>query len=181
MNNIEQAKLKEKVLNILYNIGDLIKDTRKANNIRISDLAQSANVSTSVISELENHKGVIPNIYTLISITHALGLPDETLFEHAWKNVSKVQTFNDLQTLDKLKNALTDYGLPPASLNSVMDYIDYYVAINNLQRDYKIIKAIYDYELEEGNNNDHIMLDPLLIIEANKNIKRLEKIKSGIH
>lgn len=181
MNNTEHAKLKEKVLNILYNIGDLIKDTRKANNIRISDLAQSANVSTSVISELENHKGVIPNIYTLISITHALGLPDETLFEHAWKNVSKVQTFDDLPTLEKLKNALTDYGLPPACLNSVIDYVDYYVAINNLQRDYKIIKFIYENELKEGTAIDNIMLDPTLIAETYKNIARIEKIKSSIH
>lgn len=181
MDTNEHKQLKEKVLKILFNIGDLIKDTRKAKKIKIADLAQGANVSSSVISELENHKGVMPNLYTLISITHALGLPDETLFEHAWKNVSKTQAFNDLPMLDKLKNALTDYGLPPACLNNVISYIDYYIAINNLESCYKIIKAIYKNELKEGTAIDHVMLDPLLIIEANKNIDRLEKIKSDIY
>lgn len=46
--------LKEQVLDLLYKVGDLIKNTRETKGIKMADLAKRSGVSTSVISDLEN-------------------------------------------------------------------------------------------------------------------------------
>ena len=178
---MDNNKLKEKVLMLLCNIGDIIKSTRDSKKIKISDLSKLSGVSPSVISDLENHKGVMPSIYTLISIANALELPEETFLELIWSNINKKITFDNLPKLEKLKSVLTDYGLPVSCMNRVIDYIDYYVALDQIENNYKVINLIYESELSNGTQYDNIMLDPTLIMETKKNIERIEKIKAGLN
>ncbi len=120
---METAKgLKKITQNALYKIGDLINLTRKEKGLNLAKLYELSGISSSIISDLENHKGATPNIHTLIAIANALELPKETFIKII------VDSFKECKKSDKinaLKIALTEYGLPSKYLEPVIDYINH--------------------------------------------------------
>lgn len=122
--------LKEKVLKLLYMVGDTIKSKRKSEKITIFDLAEKAGISPSVISDLENHKGIMPNIYTLLAIANALGLSEQTFLKYIWEGANDPDAMCNLTAEEKLMTALIEYGLPANCLESVINYVDYFVSLN---------------------------------------------------
>ena len=178
MENQKQFETRIKI--ILRNIGDLVKTTREAKDMSMGELSKRSGVSSSVISDLENYKNIMPNILTLMKIANGLELPEEALMEKIWCNATRRNNDKELNVLNRLKTTLTEYGLPPTCMARVIDYIDYYKSINELETDYKIINEIYESEMNNGTIIDNVRLDPTIILEAKKNILRLEKIKAGL-
>lgn len=177
---LEHNKLREKVEKALENIGDLIKKERKRKDIKIAKLSALAGVSSSVISDLENHKGVMPNIYTLVAIADALDLPDETFLNVIWGNVANKKTLDNVGKQERLKAVLSDYGLKANYIDKVINQINYYVSLENLDTDFKTINAIVEMELASGTKLQNICLDSTLILEIKKSIDRIAKAKADL-
>lgn len=177
---LEHNKLREKVEKALENIGDLIKKERKRKDIKIAKLSALAGVSSSVISDLENHKGVMPNIYTLVAIADALDLPDETFLNVIWGNVANKKTLDNVGKQERLKAVLSDYGLKANYMDKVISQVNYYISLENLDIDLKTINTIYETELSNGTKFNNISLDPVLIMEIKKNADRIEKAKADL-
>ena len=86
---LSAEELKESIYMSLNYFGDLIKSVRISKGITIHELAKMAGVSPSVISDLENHKGVMSSTYTLFSISYCLGItPSEIINIFALKKVN---------------------------------------------------------------------------------------------
>lgn len=170
--------LRDQVLDLLHKVGDLIKTTREAKGIKMADLAKRSGVSTSVISDLENHKGVMPNIYTLITIANALELPEGAFLQLMWGNITTQETVDSINRLDKLKQSLLEYGLPNECLDRVIDYIDYFTTLDNFENNFNLIRAIYSSEAKLGTDINKIVLPPSVLDEMRQNIIRIENIKA---
>lgn len=61
-------------------LGSKIRDTRKAKNLTLKDVARMADLTESLISQIENGKAN-PSISSLVSISRVLGVPVGTFFE----------------------------------------------------------------------------------------------------
>lgn len=72
---------------ILIQIGNKIKEKRKAKGITVQELANKAKVSKGLISQIENNR-TIPSLLVLINIIRALNLDLNEFFEGLEKNVS---------------------------------------------------------------------------------------------
>ncbi len=167
----------EQVKQVLHNIGDTIKQARINKELSMSDLAKQSGISSSVISDLENYKNVMPSIQTLMLIANALELPEDTFIKEVWVNVAEKNANRDSLAIEKLRLALAEYGLPAMCMERIIDQINYYTSLNYLEGNYKIIDLIYESELKNGTNMEYITLDPLLIAEAKKNIDIIRSIK----
>ena len=178
MGKRSKEQVTEQVKQVLHNIGDTIKQARTSKHLTMSDLAKLSGVSSSVISDLENYKNVMPSIQTLMLIANALELPEDTFIKEVWVNVAERNANRDTIAVEKLRLALSEYGLPAVFMERILDQINYYTSMNNLENNYKIIDFIYESELSNGTQMEHIMLDPLLILEAKKNIELIKQIKA---
>ena len=177
MGKRSKGQVTEQVKQVLHNIGDTIKQARTNRKLTMSDLAKLSGVSSSVISDLENYKNVMPSIQTLMLIANALELPEETFIKEVWVNVAEKNANRDTLAIEKLRLALSEYGLPAVFMERVIDQINYYTSMSNIEHNYKIINLIYEHELKNGTKMEHIMLDPLIIFEAKKNIEFIKQIK----
>ncbi len=131
MNKKEKAELKEKVKKVIENIGDFVKKGREDKGWSMSKLAEESGVSSSLISDLENKKGKMPNIFTLIVIAKTLELPDETFVNAIWDSVGKKEPTKK-GNINYLKTALNNYGLPSKDMNNVLEYISYFMAMEDI-------------------------------------------------
>lgn len=64
---------------IIHGIGPKIRELRKKEGIRLSELAEASGLSTPMISKIENGR-VVPTIPSLLSILQALSIEPETFF-----------------------------------------------------------------------------------------------------
>lgn len=159
MDKLTNDQLKDELLKALSNVGDLIKTTRKSKDLKIADLSKLAGVSSSVISDLETHKGVMPNISTLVVLANSLDLPADTFINLMFVNINGNSTSNNLGKLEKIQTALSEYGLPPVCMNRVLDYVDYFVSVDKIQ---------------------DILKNPPFCANTTEYIEKLERIKKGI-
>lgn len=165
---------------VLHDIGNTIKDARTRHNLTMAKLAEKAGVSSSVISDLENYKNIPPNIQTLMRLANALELPEETFLKKIWVNITKQNAHRDMHATEKLRLALSEYGLPTVCIGRIIDQVNYYTSLNYIEGNYKIIDLIYESELKNGTKIEDIVLDPLLILEAKKNIDIIRDIKNRV-
>lgn len=70
------------VMERVYKLADAIRTTRRIKNITQKELSEKAGVSTSIISQIENHK-IVPRLETVIKLTSALEITIE--ISNAWK------------------------------------------------------------------------------------------------
>lgn len=132
MNKKEKEELKEKAKKIVKNLGNLVNKERNSKGWSMAKLAEESGVSSSLISDLENkEKSKMPNIFTLIAVARALELPDETFANAIWDSVGKKEP-TKRENINYLKTALNAYGLPSKYMNNILEYINYFMAIENL-------------------------------------------------
>lgn len=163
---------------VLHDIGNTIKDARTRHNLTMAKLAEKAGVSSSVISDLENYKNIPPNIQTLMRLANALELPEETFLKKIWVNITKQNAHRDMHATEKLRLALSEYGLPTVCMDRILDQIDYYISLNCLENNCTNINAIYESELENRTKMEDIVLSPALLSDIKRNIVLIREIKN---
>ena len=107
------TEVKEYTIEFLHKLGDLIKSTRKEQGLSLQDVYLLSGISSSVISDLENHKGAIPSIYTLFSILNVLEVPIGPLLGASSSSKEQI-----------LKSALLTYGLDLKYVDRVVGFIE---------------------------------------------------------
>lgn len=124
MEKLSNKDIKEKINQILFELGDLVKNKRKEKAIKISDLSKLSGVSSSVISDFENHKGVMPSIFTLFSIMYYLEISSsETI-----NKFSPIQSKEENKKLEGnnyslIKMGLLGIGLSNDECKEIIDFI----------------------------------------------------------
>lgn len=166
------------VKQVLHDIGRTIKDARTRKKMTMAQLAEKAELSSSVISDLENCKNVIPNIQTLMLIANALELPEETFLKQIWVNITQNNKHQDSHAVEKLRLALAEYGLPAVCMDRIIDQINYYISLSYLENNCLNINAIYESELENRTKIEDIVLSPALLSDIRRNIVLIREIKN---
>ena len=65
-------------------------------------------------------------------------------------------------------------------IDKVINQINYYISLENLDTDFKTINAIVEMELASGTKLQNICLDSTLILEIKKSIDRIAKAKADL-
>ncbi len=79
--------------NIKYEFGGKLRAVRERKNITLKDVAASAGVSESLVSQIERNK-VSPSIDTLLTLADVLGIDHEYLFSD-YKKTKKVSVLKN--------------------------------------------------------------------------------------
>lgn len=105
------TKLQEEVKTIIMRFGTMVANARKGKGMKLQELSQKSGVSIGVISDLENEKGKIPNLYTLIALAKTLDIKnDEFLRLIFGECIHKDSTQKSPSKM--LTDALVAYGVP---------------------------------------------------------------------
>ena len=116
-------KIQEEVKAIIRKFGAIVAKTRKDKEMKLQELSQKSGVSIGVISDLENGKDKIPNLYTLIALAKTLEIKnDEFLRIIFGEIVHKDPTKKDPS--DILVDALVAYGVPTDVAANILVGID---------------------------------------------------------
>lgn len=85
----------------------------------MAQLAEKSGTSSSLISDLENNKGKVPRMFTLMSIARALNIPDDSLIKIFMKYNKAPREIGESaeSTLQKL---LLGFQLPTSTVNDAM-------------------------------------------------------------
>lgn len=169
MNDIEFDKLKKLANKGLYEVGDALKQFRTQKGWTMSELARNAHVSSSVISDLENHRGVMPNVFTLLTIAKALELPENALLDVLVNKTFNTTKDSDTAKISRITQLMIDYGLPAVCVERVIDYMNHYVMMANIYDKLRLIRLIYNTEKSNGTPDSHICIsrDMLTFIDQN--------------
>ena len=151
---------KEDMQLILKNISELIRTSRQDKGWSMANLANKSGISSSLISDLENNKGKVPNIFTLIAIARALEIPDETFIASIWNNVSPA--CNKIKPEDKIRTALSEYGVPNVAITNIMLYAKILARLANYVEIYHLQERIYRFEMTQGTGKEKIVPLPEL-------------------
>ena len=153
---MEQSKIisKDDMKLILKNISELIRTSRQDKGWSMANLANKSGISSSLISDLENNKGKVPNIFTLIAIARALEIPDETFIASIWNNVSPA--CNKIKPEDKIRTALSEYGVPNVAITNIMLYAKIFARLANYMEIYNLQELVYKSEIEQGTEREKI-------------------------
>ena len=96
---------------MLKNIGERIRETRKAQNLTLQDVSKMSGLTTSLLSQIENSKAN-PSITTLLTIAKILNTPLGSLFDLAEETDNPVIRKND-RPVAKTANGIVYYLLTP--------------------------------------------------------------------
>jgi transcriptional regulator with XRE-family HTH domain len=96
---------------MLKNIGEKIRETRKAKNLTLQDVAKMSGLTTSLLSQIENSKAN-PSITTLLSIARILNTPLGTLFDISDQSDNPVIRKNE-RPVARTSNGIVYYLLTP--------------------------------------------------------------------
>lgn len=153
---MKQSKIisKDDMKLILKNISELIRTSRQDKGWSMANLANKSGISSSLISDLENNKGKVPNIFTLIAIARALEIPDETFIASIWNNVSPA--CNKIKPEDKIRTALSEYGVPNVAITNIMLYAKIFARLANYMEIYNLQELVYKSEIEQGTEREKI-------------------------
>lgn len=170
MEENELKKLKEQANKGLFEVGDAIKQMRTQKGWSMSELAKQAQVSPSVVSDLENHKGIMPNVFTLLCLAKALELPENSLLD-----IMVNKTFNTLEdeNIDKIcqiTRLMLDCGLPSSCVDRVLDYMNHFVSMANIYDKMNLIRLIHNAEKSNNTDIEKVILSSDLIDSIDKNL-----------
>lgn len=173
MEEKELKKLKEQANKGLFEVGDAVKQMRTKKGWSMSELAKQAHVSPSVVSELENHRGIMPNVFTLLSLAKALELPENALLE-----IIANKTFNTIKDdntdkINQITRLMIDYGLPPACVDRVIDYMNHFVAMSNIYDKMHLIRLILNTEKSNGTDMEKVILPPDMVESITDNLAKI--------
>ena len=107
-------------LEVTYRLGDIIKHARTERGLSLQDLYKMTGISASVISDLENYKGTVPTLHTVIQLSFALEIPLSAFFKQ----------YEDSSGNLELQYALIAEGLKDKDREHVLNYINFLKSIN---------------------------------------------------
>jgi transcriptional regulator with XRE-family HTH domain len=121
------------VKGILKNIGEMIRNARINKRWSMAQLAEKSGISSSLISDLENNKGKVPNIFTLISIARALNLADDEFINGFWNQAKTIPKRQEQTSLEStIRHDLQNYGLPQKALIEIMNIINILMLVKKM-------------------------------------------------
>ena len=145
----------------------------------MAQLANMSNLSSSLISDLENHKGKTPNIYTLVAIARALDIPDGTFIEKIWQNVNIHN--KEISDDNKLRTALLDYGVPEQYVKNIMDYATFLASISKVELNSKVIVEHYNKRINSDNYGfDFVKIDEDIFKACVDNLLTIAELKKNL-
>lgn len=104
---------------ILKRIGSLVKTHRQQRQWSMAQLAEKAGTSSSMISDLENNKGKVPSMFTLMSIARALNIPDDSFVKIFWSfNKAPIQLDKSAETA--ISELLLGFHVPTNTIDDIM-------------------------------------------------------------
>lgn len=170
MEKKELEKLKEQANKGLFEVGDAVKQMRTQKGWSMAELAKQAQVSPSVVSDLENHKGIMPNVFTLLCLAKALELPENSLLD-----IMVNKTFNTIEdeNTDKICQIIRlmlDCGLPSSCVDRVLDYMNHFVSMASIYDKMNLIKLIQNTEESSGTKIENICLSKDMLDSIDKNL-----------
>lgn len=101
-------------------LGDVIKKTRLENRMTIKEVSEKANVTISLLSQIENNK-INPSINSLVSIARALDVEISYFFNNHESNSSPVIKSYKRRAIHT-PNGMTYYLLSPVRKNNLIDF-----------------------------------------------------------
>lgn len=119
--NIRQ--LQEEVKTIIRRFGAIVAKTRKDKGMKLQELSQKSGVSIGVISDLENGKDKIPNLYTLIALAKTLEIKNDEFLQTIFGEIIHKDP-NKKAPSDMLVEALVAYGVPSDIAANILVGID---------------------------------------------------------
>ncbi len=104
-------------------LGDVIKKVRREKQLTIKEVAARANVTSSLLSQIENNKAN-PSINSLMAVAKALNVPIGSFFN----GIESEQTFDPVVRADqrkvlKTQSGVTFYLLTPELKNHSIEFI----------------------------------------------------------
>ena len=121
--NSNISKIKEEVKIIIKNFGKLVAKTRKNKNIKLQDLSKKSGVSVGVISDLENGKEKIPNLYTLIALAQTLEMNNDEFLRIIFGEIVHPDPTKKNER-ELLIDALIAYGVPEDVIENILMGLD---------------------------------------------------------
>lgn len=121
---------KEQVDKILKRIGKLVNTHRQQKQWSMAQLAKYSGTSSSLISDLENCKGKVPSMFTLMSIARALNIPDDSLIKIFLMFNKEERSETNAETL--LHNLLLTYQVPTGAVNDVIILLNMLAKIGDM-------------------------------------------------
>lgn len=119
----EIIELEKEVKEVINTFGRIVASERKNKHISLKKLSQSSGVSIGVISDLENGKSKIPNLYTFIALAKSLGIDNQYFLELIFKDfMNNKETKKDPS--EKLVDSLVTYGVPEGIAAQILVGID---------------------------------------------------------
>jgi len=157
---------------ITKSIGLYINMARSKSNFSVRKFAKEINVSSTVISDLENGTK-IPRMETILKILWALDIPFEKIFA---KDILPCKILkNHPNEGDLLRKYLNQMGLPKQDINEIMNFIAYK----------KIMSEILVKNAKESDFSKYQILNCILDSDNRNNLfdsisSRFENNKNGI-
>ena len=118
-----RRQLQEEVKTIIRKFGAVVAKTRKDKGLKLQELSQESGVSIGVISDLENKKDKIPNLYTLIALARILEIKNDDFLQIIFGEIIHKDP-NKKTPSDMLVDALVAYGVPSDVAANVLVGID---------------------------------------------------------
>ena len=109
------GSMQETLSKLTYIVGTNVANLRKQHNLTVRELGVSADVSYTVIYDLENFR-VLPKVETIIKLANALGTTFEKLFEIKQQSDMKHDIVNVLMAY---------YGINKQNAVAILKYVDY--------------------------------------------------------
>lgn len=117
------AKIQEEVKTVIRRFGAIVAKTRKDKEMKLQELSQKSGVSIGVISDLENGKDKIPNLYTLIALAKTLEIKNDEFLRTIFGEVIHKDPAKKAPS-DMLVDALVAYGVPNDIAANILVGID---------------------------------------------------------
>lgn len=124
INKIKELKQDvQQALNVLtFNIGNFIANKRRERKMSIRELSRLSNVSTAVISDIENCKSM-PRIELLVKLSIAMKIPLSELFTSFVPETYQVPTVEEQK--QSLSSMLQMTGLTKIEVKEVLEFVDF--------------------------------------------------------
>lgn len=124
INKIKELKQDaQQALNtIMFNIGEFVERKRNEKKMSIRELNRLSNVSTAVISDIENGKSM-PRVELLVRIAIAMDIPLNELFASFVSETYQVPTVEEQE--QTLSGMLQMTGLTKIEVKEVLEFIEF--------------------------------------------------------
>lgn len=125
-------KMQEEVKTIIRKFGAIVAKMRKDKEIKLQELSKKSGVSIGVISDLENGKDKIPNLYTLIALARTLEIKNDEFLQIIFGEIVHKDPTKKAPR-DMLVDALVACGVPNDVAANILVGIDLFYGEHSIK------------------------------------------------